>query len=509
MKDYFNENIKYGFFFNNISIPNIIDKIEDIRKIWEKFETETDFPVLQFDSELINSSFFDLYKYEKILSSFQDEKFEIKKVLTADYAENLENIPENLNPEDKDINKYLTQENQEIFVQINQAEKPQKNIPSNMNNILNCFSSKVSEKNNNSETFLNEFEKNLSIYNQKSIEDIFPPNKPTLYAPSTKGTKLYLSGLLNFLITKGQENKIWLEKKDRLKKDYRVCVVIDSSRSCFNKDSFYYSFSVVKILLEIIFYSRIPYFDLIIATNKNPVVICSGQDSSILNNTSFIWSSIISYIYGERSDDISCNLYDAIYLAIQIKLQQTSKKYFCFVLTDGIFNNNYKNELKNICSFCEYSQINIYGIGLGLYPEGLSSIFSKCLWSPDINYFIQALSAMIKEERVFSSNFDIKLDNYFKRNNINNDMMKYIKEINENHMKYCTNKRLYEFLDGRKVYKESLQEVIKIDPLFKDASFMKFENNENISMFKEGFFRNFKILIRCFWSKSISSKKKR
>ena len=67
------------------------------------------------------------------------------------------------------------------------------------------------------------------------IEFIFSPNKPSMYSPSTKGTRLYLMGLINFCITHGQDNKIWLEKNKGLKKDYRVSVIIDSSISCFNE----------------------------------------------------------------------------------------------------------------------------------------------------------------------------------------------------------------------------------------------------------------------------------
>jgi hypothetical protein len=56
---------------------------------------------------------------------------------------------------------------------------------------------------------------------------------------------------------------------------------------------------------------------------------------------------------------------------------------------------------------------------------------------------------------------------------------------------------------------ESLQEVMNIDPLYKDMSLLKPEKLENKSMFEKGFFKNFKILICCFWSKSISSKLER
>ena len=506
-KKYFEKKIKFCFFFNNSNIPNL----EEIRKIWEKFEKETEFPIIEFNSEVINATYFDLSKYQKILNSFVDEKIEIKDVYNAGYCEFFDYYIEKLNSEYKDIDLYFSQDDK-VFVQINQREKPIQNIILSQSNIINCYGIKASENNCNCESFLKEFDKNIPIYNQKLIDDMFPPNKPTLYAPSSKGTKLNFSGLLNFFITNGQDDKIWLEKKDRLKKDYRVSIIIDSSLSCFNKDSFYYSFSIIKSFLNIIYFSKIPFFDLIIATNKEPLVICSGQDSNILNNKSFIWPLIISQISDKKtyeSNEISCKLYDAIYTALQIKIQQTSKKFFCFVLTDGIFNESYKSQLKNLCSFCEYSQINLFGIGIGLYPEGLPDIFSKCLWSPDIKYFSQALSSLLKNEKIFSMEFNLKFENDKKRINLQEDMEKCINKISEHNLNHCRNKNLYNFLNGVEVHIESLKEIMNIDPLYKDLSLTNPENSEKTSMFKKGFFKNFKILICCFWSKSISSKLER
>ena len=500
---YLKKDIKFCFFFNNFNIPNI----KEIKKIWDKFVKDTEFPIIEFNIDEINSTSFDLYKYENLLRTFVDDKIEKESVFIADYPEFFDYYMDKLPPEYHNIDLYFSQ-NDKAFVQIKQREKPSQKVIINNNNILNFYDGKASKNFTNCEEFLKDFDNNLPVFNQKLIDEMFPPNKPTLYAPSNKGTKLNFSELLNFFITNGQENKIWLEKKDRLKKDYRVSIIIDSSRSCFNKDYFYYSFSVVKALLSVIFSSKIPYFDLIIATNEKPLVLCSGQDSKILNEQSFIWSSIISQLYKEKtydSNNITCNLYDAIYLALQIKIQQTSKKYFCFILTDGIFNENYKKELKNLCSFCEYSQINLYGIGLGLFPEGLPEIFSKCMWAPDIQYFNQALSSMLKNEKIFSSDFNLKFENDKRRNTLNNDMITYIKEISKNYMNYCSNIKLYRFLEGRKFYKEALREVMNIDPLYKDFSLVNPETSEANSMFNEGFFKNFQILICCFWGKSIAS----
>ena len=55
--------------------------------------------------------------------------------------------------------------------------------------------------------------KNFSKEKQNLINSLFPPNKPFIYVPSVKGNRLYILGLINFCLTHGQENKIWLEKK--------------------------------------------------------------------------------------------------------------------------------------------------------------------------------------------------------------------------------------------------------------------------------------------------------
>ena len=60
------------------------------------------------------------------------------------------------------------------------------------------------------------------------ISIVFPPNKPSMYIPSIKGNRLNIIGLINFVLTNGQDNKIWLEKKGGLKRDYRISIIIDS-----------------------------------------------------------------------------------------------------------------------------------------------------------------------------------------------------------------------------------------------------------------------------------------
>ena len=213
----------------------------------------------------------------------------------------------------------------------------------------------------------------------KYIELIFPPNKPTMHSPSAKGTHLYMLGLRNFYLTHGQNNKIWLSKNKDYIKDYRVTVIIDSSISCFNDYMRPHSIKTVLAVLKMLSLAEIPYLDIIISTPSKPIVLSLGNDSIIsLNYKSNLWNIILGQLtYNEEG----CNLFDALRLALKLKFLKSVKKCYAFVLTDGMFEKNEIDLLKDYVSFCEESSLEIIGIGLGYYPKGIEKIFNKCLWS--------------------------------------------------------------------------------------------------------------------------------
>jgi midasin (ATPase involved in ribosome maturation) len=118
-----------------------------------------------------------------------------------------------------------------------------------------------------------------------------------MYAPFTKGSRLYIKGLIYFILTNGQENKIWLEKKTGLKRDYRISIIIDSSRSCFNELMRVHSYQIVVEILSIFSYIQIPYLDIIIAREHEPLILCLGQDSlNSLTINSPIWLTLFEIL---------------------------------------------------------------------------------------------------------------------------------------------------------------------------------------------------------------------
>ena len=209
------------------------------------------------------------------------------------------------------------------------------------------------------------------------LEFIFPPNKPSMYSPSTKGTRLYLMGLINFCITHGQDNKIWLEKNKGFKRDFRVSVIIDSSISCFNEQMRPHSIKTVLAVLRMLSLVEIPYFDLIIATNKEPIVLSCGNDTTnCLNSKSNLWNLILEQLTYNKE---GCNLFDALQLTYKLKSLNSVKKNYIFILTDGLFEKEDKDILQDYISFCEESGLEIFGIGLDIIQKELKKYLTNVL----------------------------------------------------------------------------------------------------------------------------------
>ena len=67
-------------------------------------------------------------------------------------------------------------------------------------------------------------------------------------------------------------------------------------------------------------------------------------------------------------------LFDSLQLVYKLKSLNYVKKYYAFVLTDGLFEQEEKKILQDYISFCEESCSEIFGIGLGYYLFQFRSI---------------------------------------------------------------------------------------------------------------------------------------
>jgi hypothetical protein len=230
-------------------------------------------------------------------------------------------------------------------------------------------------------------------------EAIFAPNKPSQMAPSTKGSMLYMPGLIKFFLTDGQETKIWLEKIAGLKRSYRVTVIIDSSYSCFNDLMIAHSVQTIFGFLRLLSRIDIPYFDLIIATAEAPRLLAVNQSSSrAIDFQSF---QLLATLFGALMENgASSNMVDAMKVAMKIKSLSSAQRSYLFVFTDGLFGESQRNELKNLCRLCRDNMIEVFGIGIGRYPPGVFTLFSKAVWALHPKHLITALSCFFGNEAI-------------------------------------------------------------------------------------------------------------
>ena len=415
-----NEKDKYCFYFIKPEMEE--EKEEKITDIWKTFQKETgnEVVIINDTDDIINGE-------ENIYSRFSyvlSEKIFLTDEELAKLSKNLNNI-EGKYYEPKYIEKYDLDQKSLLNVleylkySIDDQDfylKNKPHVPSNINKIkereIPLIHPFLVKSINLSPSIDEKQLDKLSKFENKGVlldlvDMIFPPNKPSMYAPSVKGTRLYLVGLVKFIITGGQDNKIWLEKKAGLKRDYRISVIIDSSKSCFNNINSFHSYKTIFSFLKCLSLIEIPYFDLIIATDKEPIILCLGNDTTnSLNNKSKIWQALSSQLYDNNY--YRCNIKDCLLQVLKLKTLNLTKKAFTFILTDGLFNEEDKESLADLISYIEENYISVYGIGLGLYPEKLENIFTKCFWSSNPNNLLKALSVFFGNEISHSNKFIIK-----------------------------------------------------------------------------------------------------
>ena len=260
-----------------------------------------------------------------------------------------------------------------------------------------------------------------------------------------------------------------------------------------------HSIKTVLSIMRMMSLVEIPYFDLIIATPTKPIILSCGNDTTnILNNKSNLWNILLEQLtYNEEG----CNLLDALQFVYKLKSMNTTKKYYTFILTDGLMDKKDMETLQDYISFCEESNLEVYGIGLGYYPEGIKKIFNKCLWS--LNPFM-----ILKAMTIFFGNIDKHLEIIpligFPQKKLGEVLTKFTTIITKFNS-YQEYKTLYGFLDGLPLLVESLDEITnpdKADEIGKN----NLEISDTNTMCKKGEFEGFKILIGMFLSHILSEK---
>ena len=152
------------------------------------------------------------------------------------------------------------------------------------------------------------------LLNKKKIKKsflniIFKPNLPTQEILCEEGTHLDVTELIKYSINKVPNPKLYREIKVGFIKNYGATVIIDCSISCLNDFSKIHSIQRISALLCALSYDNISCLDIIITTNKEPIIICSEKlGNQILSEKSQFWMTFFSLLKGHQNCDLASGI---------------------------------------------------------------------------------------------------------------------------------------------------------------------------------------------------------
>lgn len=340
------------------------------------------------------------------------------------------------------------------------------------------------------------------MIDQSNIQEmstfIFPPNRPTQYAPSSDGTLFYFPGLIRFLLTQGQDTKIFLEKKAGLTKSYSIFVVIDCTTSCFNMQSSYHAIQTIFVLLQTIAKIDLPSFNLIITTDKGPKILCCEKSTfDALSSNSSIWITLFSCLLNPHENSY---LDSALLSILSIRTQQKALSSVLFIFTDGNFSKRKQKINNSILEFISSYNVESITIGIGSISTNINLLSTKKVWSENPRNVVKSILAVFGKE---TNDLIQNISSLFKYKQI----MDY-KEIGLTLSSYLEFKSIDDYKLKDLIIE--LNSITRDVSVFSDFYNIKNDGNEVYSedsshdIGKKNMFKGTKILICQFWDETMS-----
>ena len=205
----------------------------------------------------------------------------------------------------------------------------------------------------------------------RTMEDhIFPSYKPTQALPDTRGNRLYIPGIVKFICTQGQYNRIYLNQIGSQKPEYRIALLLDQSVSMTGPTYF----SSVDILLS-----------MCAALNKIGIedfnVLTFGKKIELIKSYKQNYDRLFLHhlLNAFKVDGETTLLSDAIFASSELLQQQSAHNnnhgpMFIFVLTDGYDRSG--SFIHRIIAHAEQRSITVIGIGIGFESNGVCLSFN-------------------------------------------------------------------------------------------------------------------------------------
>ena len=336
-----------------------------------------------------------------------------------------------------------------------------------------------------------------------SLEKIFKKNKASQKVLSTSGSEIDIVSLIISILNKEPRPKIFWEETGEMKRQYSVSIIIDNSISCFGDISRVHSFQIIRELLSPLLYLDISKVDIILTTDKSPIILCSDVDSQkCLRKESPLWIGLFKYLQAPYYG--SC-LSSALNFVYNINKERNEYTKILFVLTDGLAEKNEQIYVSKIIHYCNQLNMNIIGIGIGSYPIGIENIFEKIIYTIDPSNLLLGISGFFEQIHSSTSEKMIGFEYQAKMSEIQD----IIKKLSKNKEIYFNN--LIKELKKIEVNYTTFDFFNKPVPLEKHFSNLNQavnpEENENTLMIKENYLKDKKILIVMLWTYDLNPSK--
>ena len=507
----------FGFIFLLSSILKIDNK-NFLKEIWNKFINDTKSKShsgiflksleLTIDQKF-KDSLSEIFILNLLKPKSDEPKNEIKynkPVFTIKY-DNL--IYDFLN----NINKVL--DDKSLF-NLNGSYLKNDIIPSSLNTKIepldtNCFKNNlhqmakkkninIDESENNVINFAHKFLSIRANLNRGILEEIFKPNKANLKVLSNTGTEIDIMALILYFLNPVPDPMIYLQDAIGNIKEYAITIIIDTSFSVLNHLNINHSLNTIRVLLTSFTIVDLPSFDLIVTGEDGPIILCSEYPTfAALNEKSKLWELLLQCLANPISN---ADLLSALQAAFDLKRMRANNfPSYLFVLTDGLFEEDKQEQLKEMIAKLIQTNIHVIGIGLGVYPYGINNIFNKAIFDINPNNLFNSVLNMLE-------------------GNINEvNEMNYIQLEEENEKKILST--ISELIQNKKYNFKLLREELKNSPLTTNCYDMLTDEKidgydeqgrpinpkgDKIGLLKENSLLGQKILIVMLWSCELSSK---
>ena len=335
--------------------------------------------------------------------------------------------------------------------------------------------------------------------NKSILEEIFKPNKANLKILSNTGTEIDIMALILYFLNPVPDPMIYLQDAIGSTKEYAITIIIDTSYSVLNNININHSLNTIRVLLASFSLIDLPSFDLIVTGEEGPIILCSDFPTlAALNEKSKLWE----VLYQSLSNPINnADLLSALKASFDLKkIKNNNFPSFVFVLTDGLFEDEKQIQLKeNINQFID-NNIQVIGIGLGIYPFGINNIFNQAIYDVNPNNLLYSILSILEGNMIDKN----KMDNYIqKKDEKEKDILFTISKLIKN---------------KNNIY-ENLREELKLSPLTINCYDMINEEisggydeegnpinpkGDKIGLLRENSLEGQKILIVMLWSCALS-----